>query len=990
VATELGSSSLRRLAAAGDRTCPRAALYIIPALPNVKDAATFELVRATYIDTVKRLAPAGAISDVLPWSTEPNTLKGGILVHTIVLFSGSCEVGKAAARDLHVKLLGDVRPLFYVPAPRARSLFGNVYMVTVGFPYLADGYGRELSAPAAPAGTNLAAQFSITWWDVPPSKIGDLQAAAFKAALLKQLPAGAGVYFTTMITQGVSYRYGNHWRACAAPVSPTIAKSAGSSFKGGSVWPPGQPADVSSGRLVFNTNIHGTVFNTAAGKATLAQFLDGLRRNTAAVFPPAAFGRMVLNGGSGLRLVNDPSFPCSCEAVPAPVLTAAQGFGPYAASAAAAGAANVTWAKWRFTATPAGGPAISQEVDSPLVWWYNLAPDTSYTIRVVGVSSSGQEAASSNSLVIRTGRLGAPTVAAASPTGPTTALVRLSPPTSGAAVTRYTVSVCLKATPSKCVAANGTSTQVLVAGLAAGAQYTVTATAVVGGSLVPASNSLPLAMPAAGAPILLTATATSAVTGAATAAAPNGAIFSQYTFTAKPLNGGASATSTVPNPLNGRFTGLKAATQYDVTVVGRRNGGASPASNVLPFVTPAASAPLNSGAARSATVIVISIAPPALAPVNGGTWAAYDVTVCPVSGPQSVCVAQRVSASGRRRLLALATATFTGRVPDTVYNFVSVAISSLGERSAQSVTGQVATPANIAPPTVAVSNVTPTSALATVTPPPTNRPWSSYLLTVCVKDTLDCITTTCVAVSSPNSPTNCSLTALAMGTAYTLTASARRADGTQSSSSLPVQFTTTTYPRPTLAVRDVTSVSAVAIVTPPTLGRPWRSYSLVVCVKGTQSCNTTACAAAADPDSPTNCRLTKLSMGVTYTVTATARQSDGTQSPPSKAVQFTTTTYTEPTVVVGSITPTSAVATVTPPVKGRPWSTYILALCFKGTANCNTTSCAAVASANKPTNCSLTNLSMATAYTLTVAARRSDGDLSPDSQPVQFTTLVYP
>ncbi len=54
----------------------------------------------------------------------------------------------------------------------------------------ADGNGKELSAPAAPAGTNLAAQFSITWGDIPPSKIGELQAAAFKAAILKQLPAG--------------------------------------------------------------------------------------------------------------------------------------------------------------------------------------------------------------------------------------------------------------------------------------------------------------------------------------------------------------------------------------------------------------------------------------------------------------------------------------------------------------------------------------------------------------------------------------------------------------------------------------------------------------------------------------------------------------------------------------------------------------------------------------------------------------------------------
>ncbi len=71
---------------------------------------------------------------MIPWSTEPKT--GGLAVHTILLFSGSCEAGKAAARALHVKLLGDVRSLFYVPAPRAKSLFGDVYMVTLSHPYL--------------------------------------------------------------------------------------------------------------------------------------------------------------------------------------------------------------------------------------------------------------------------------------------------------------------------------------------------------------------------------------------------------------------------------------------------------------------------------------------------------------------------------------------------------------------------------------------------------------------------------------------------------------------------------------------------------------------------------------------------------------------------------------------------------------------------------------------------------------------------------------
>ena len=93
-----------------------------------------------------------------------------------------------------------------------------------------------------------------------------------------------------------------------------------------------------------------------------------------------------------------------------------------------------------------------------------------------------------------------------------------------------------------------------------------------------------------------------------------------------------------------------------------------------------------------------------------------------------------------------------------------------------------------------MSNVTPTSALATVTPPATNRPWSSYLLTVCVKDSLECASTTCVAVTAPNSPTNCSLTSLDAGVTYTVTAGARRADGTQSPNSQPVQFTTSIIP----------------------------------------------------------------------------------------------------------------------------------------------------------------------------------------------------
>ncbi len=142
-----------------------------------------------------------------------------------------------------------------------------------------------------------------------------------------------------------------------------------------------------------------------------------------------------------------------------------------------------------------------------------------------------------------------------------------------------------------------------------------------------------------------------------------------------------------------------------MTVVGYRNGVASPPSNTLSFVTPSAEAPLNTAKAASPSVIVIRLTPPALPPHNGGAWCAgpkggwlvllllsmqnataaplviwwllfthmgfghtqccppnacrvvYEVTVCPITGPQSACMTKRSGAATRRRLLA---------VPDTV------------------------------------------------------------------------------------------------------------------------------------------------------------------------------------------------------------------------------------------------------------------------------------------------------------------------------------
>lgn len=149
------------------------------------------------------------------------------------------------------------------------------------------------------------------------------------------------------------------------------------------------------------------------------------------------------------------------------------------------------------------------------------------TITAVGITLSGDTVPSGNSITIRTPQAGAPTLASALPSSPDTAVVRINPPGNSQAASQYTVSICLKSAPTNCIRKNSQYIQITVPGLTPGASYIVTATGRVNNKPVPSSNSLPLVMPARGAPVLLTAGASSARTGAATAAAPNGVTFSQ-------------------------------------------------------------------------------------------------------------------------------------------------------------------------------------------------------------------------------------------------------------------------------------------------------------------------------------------------------------------------------------------------------------------------------------------------------------------------------
>ena len=221
----------------------------------------------------------------------------------------------------------------------------------------------------------------------------------------------------------------------------------------------------------------------------------------------------------------------------------------------------------------------------------------------------------------------APSIVDANPTSPTSAEVTLNPPANAGPVDSYQVSMC-PTTGGSCVTATCKTTVCEVAGLKPGTTYDVTADAIIAGKPVPTSNTAEVTTPPAGAPTLTSADDTSSTTAQATAEppAPAGVTFTQYTFTATPLDGGAPAVVTSSTP-EVTFTGLTPATQvrsacvtvdlavcilnkvhcaaqcsqlkaprvscfalqYEVTVVGTLpDGSNSPVSNTLDFVTPAA------------------------------------------------------------------------------------------------------------------------------------------------------------------------------------------------------------------------------------------------------------------------------------------------------------------------------------------------------------------------------------------------------------------
>jgi hypothetical protein len=526
---------------------------VVATLPKIKTQAAWNAVKDIYIAAWQRLLPAG--STVIPSFIEPED--GALAVHTILVFNGTVASGKAAALNLHVRLLGDPRPFFsgaaltsLAPAHHSGSSkpstdtspFGDVHFESVSQPYLSDSVGRTIQG--AIPNTNAAAQFSMAWLDIPPAQLGQLEVKRYEKAIQAKMPPGTYVQFTPMIDDGVStYNFASWKQSVAASAAPTVAHHMGGGGGGGATWGGSKPtAPTATGaKAVWNTAVTNTTTQA------LRNLLSLLRQNPALVFPPAYFKRMELESGSAVRLVPTPAFVSACEAKPViakrPILTSAVAYGATTGQALAAGANGIEYKRWIFTATAPNGAKVSVTSLIPDARWGTtpataLRPSTTYIVSVVGVQADGQAVAASNTLPMTTPAAATPSIPAADPTSQTSATIVLNAPP-GITASYFLLKLCPQPSGT-CLDRTCPDIICNVQSLKAGSRYTVSAQAVVGGKPIPASNTMPLQMPAPGAPTLVDAQDRSSTRGFALAAPPEGASCDAYVFTFAPVNGGGA------------------------------------------------------------------------------------------------------------------------------------------------------------------------------------------------------------------------------------------------------------------------------------------------------------------------------------------------------------------------------------------------------------------------------------------------------------------
>jgi hypothetical protein len=264
-----------------------------------------------------------------------------------------------------------------------------------------------------------------------------------------------------------------------------------------------------------------------------------------------------------------------------------------------------------------------------------LTNGTAYTFKMTATNFPGgqtsPDSAASNSITPVSTAAGTPTSVSVTTTD-TTATVSFSAPTSGPAITSYTVTA-IPSDGSTAVTATGASTSINVTGLTTGLPYyfSVTATAA-NGSTSAAQVTTNASTTAATAPSAPTGVAATAGAGQATvsftAPSDNGSAITSYTVTATPFSGSSVTATGSSSPIT--VTGLTFGTSYTFTVKATNLIGTGSNSTASAAVTPytVPNAPTSVTATARNGAATVKFTPPAsnrLSPITGFTINIFNV-----------------------------------------------------------------------------------------------------------------------------------------------------------------------------------------------------------------------------------------------------------------------------------------------------------------------------------------------------------------------------
>ena len=589
-----------------------------------------------------------------------------------------------------------------------------------------------------------------------------------------------------------------------------------------------------------------------------------------------------------------------------------------------------------FTAPSGSGIITSYTVTSSLgitsssafspITVSGLTANTVYTFTVTATNAGGTSVASSQSTSVTT-KPNSPTIGTSTVINANAVSVAFTAPSGGnGTITSYTVTSSLGDTNI------GSSSPIIVYGLAANTEYTFTVTATNSGgtsiSSVPSSE----VTTTPNAPTIGTTTVSSlasVVNVAFTAPSGGNGAITGYTVTSS--SGGLTGTG-ITSPIT--VTGLSSNTSYTFTITATNSGGTSVVSGESSVTTKPNSPTIGAATVSGSSSVSVAFTPP-----SGGTGTITGYTVTSILGDTATGTSSPI--------------TVSGLTANTVYTFTVTATNSGGTSGSSSASTAVTTISGA--PTIGAATSLSSTAISVVFIQPSvgNGAITSYTVTSNLGDTA-------TGTSSP-----ITVSGLTSNTAYTFTVTAINSGGTSISSSASTSVKTQTS-APTIGVATVLDASSVSVAfTAPGGTGTITGYIVTSSPGGLMGTGTS---------SPIT--VSGLTSNTVYTFTVTATNSGGTSvaSVPSTLV---TTVSGSPTIGTATISSATVVSvTFTAPSGNGTITSYTV-----------TSSPGDFIGIRSSSPITVSGLTTNTIYTFTVTATNSGGTSASSSASTQVTMI---